>query len=136
MFMSEENKAIVRRYIEEALGNGKLSVIEDIFAVDVMSHTPNGNMEGIEGISEPVTMRRNAFPDLTVTIDDQIAEGDKVVTRLTFSGTHRGDYRGMAATGRKATWNQIAIARIENGKIVESWRIPDRLGLRQQLSAG
>ena len=134
--MSEENKALVRRYIEEALGKGELSVIEEIFAPGAVSHTPNGDLIGPEGLKEPVTMRRNAFPDLTVTIDDQIAEGDKVVTRLTFSGTHRGDYRGVAATGRQATWSQIAIARIEDGMIVESWRIPDRLGLRQQLGAG
>ena len=134
--MSEENKALVRRYIEEALGKGELSVIEEIFAADAVSHTPNGDLNGIEDLKEPVNMRRNAFPDLTITIDDQIAKGDKVVTRLTFSGTHRGDYRGVAATGKHASWSQIAIARIENGMIVESWRIPDRLGLRQQLGAG
>ncbi len=133
--MSEENKALVRRYIEEALGKGNLSIIEEIFAADAVSHTPNGDLIGPENLKEPVIMRRNAFPDLTVTIDDQVAEGDRVVTRLTFSGTHKGDYRGVAATGKYASWGQIAIARIENGKIVESWRIPDRLGLRQQLGA-
>ena len=101
-----------------------------------MSHTPNGDLHGYDEITEPIVMRRNAFPDLEVTIEDQIVDGDKVVTRLTLSGTHKGDYRGIAATGKRVSWSQIAIARIENGKIVESWRIPDRLGLRQQLGAG
>ena len=81
-------------------------------------------------------MRRGAFPDLRATINKQVADGDSVVTHLTLSGTHKGEYRGVPATNRQVTWSQIAIARFERGKIVESWRIPDRLGLRQQMGVG
>lgn len=129
------SKTFVRRYIEEALNKGNLDIIKETFSENAVSHTPNGDLHGYDEITEPVIIRRNAFPDLQVTIGEQVAEGDKVVTHLTFTGTHKGDYRGIPATGKRATWKQIAISRIEKGKIVESWRIPDRLGLRQQLGA-
>ena len=119
------SKAFVGRYIEEALNKGNLDIIKETFSETAVSHTPNGDLHGYDEISESIIMRRNAFPDLQVTIGEQVAEGDKVVTHLTFTGTQKGDYRGIPATGLRATWEQIAIARIEEGKIVESWRIPE-----------
>ncbi len=128
--------ATVRRYIDEALNKGNASIVNEVFAPDAVSHTPNGDLRGHDEIKESIMMRRGAFPDLRATIDKQVADGDDVVTYLTPSGTHKGDYRGVPAPNRQVTWTQIAIARFENGKIVESWRIPDRLGLRQQMGAG
>ena len=125
--------ATVRRYIDEALNNGNASIVDEVFAPDAASRTPNGDLRGREEIKKPILMRRSAFPDLRATVDKQVADGDNVVTYLTLSGTHEGDYRGVPATNRQVTWTQIAIARFENGKIVESWRIPDRLGLRLQI---
>ena len=127
--------ATVRRYIDEALNKGNASIVDEVFAPDAVSHTPNGDLRGHEEIKEPILMRRGAFPDLRATIDKQVADGDNVVTYLTLCGTHKGDYRGVPATNRQVTWSQITIARFEHGKIVENWRIPDRLGLRQQMGA-
>ena len=133
--MSRLAAATVRRYIDEALNKGNASIVDEVFAPDAVSHTPNGDLRGHDEIKEPILMRRGAFPDLQVTIDKQVADGDNVVTYLTLRGTHKGDYRGVPATDRQVTWTQIAIARFDNGKIVESWRIPDRLGLRQQMGS-
>ena len=128
-------RSAVRRFIEEAHNKGNLDVVDEVFAVNCVSHTPAGGLHGPDEIKGPIAMRRSAFPDLKVIIEDQVAYDDKVVTRLTLKGTHVGTYQGIAPTGKKVSWSQIAIARFEGGKIVESWRIPDRQGLREQLGA-
>jgi steroid delta-isomerase-like uncharacterized protein len=118
----ETNKTILRRYYEEALNQGNLSVIEELF-------TP----ELVETFKQAVTMSRTAFPDLQVTIEDQIAEGDRVVTRWTVRGTHNGPFAGMPATGKPVTVTAIHIHRIHEGKIAELWEQINLLGLLQQL---
>lgn len=77
--------------------------------------------------------RRAAFPDIYVTVEDQVAEGDKVSTRRTWEATHRGSYRGIAATGKRVKWSQISIVRLADGKIAEDWAVADELSILQQL---
>jgi predicted ester cyclase len=88
---------------------------------------------GNEGFKVFITMFRTAFPDLAYTIDDEIAEGDRVVERVTARGTMKGDFQGMPASGKTATWSEIHITRFENGKAVEHWGVVDQLGMLAQL---
>lgn len=132
--MSEENKAIVRRLFEEAWNQGKGEVIDEVIAVDHVDHySPPGFPPGVEGFKQQLTMYRTAFPDIHFTIEDQVTEGDKVVTRWTARGTHQGELMGILATNKEATVTGIQIDRLAGGKIVEHWGIFDQLGLMQQL---
>lgn len=129
-----QNKAVFQRYIDEVWNKGKLSVVDEIFASNYINHdTANPALSSPAGIKQLVTKYRSAFPDVRLTIDDQIAEGDKVVTRYTWSGTHKGNLEGIAATGKHATGAGIVVSRISGGKIQEEWTIWDALGLMQQL---
>jgi predicted ester cyclase len=133
---TESNKAVARRFLEEVFGQGKLAVADEIVAPDHVDRGPNslpGLPPGPEGSKMIVTLYRNAFPDIQFTIDEQIAEGDKVVTRWTGFGTHKGELAGIPPTGKSATVNGIGIDRIVNGKIVESWGAFDQFGMMQQL---
>jgi len=133
---TEQNKAIARRFLEEVFGQGKLAVVDEIVAPDHVDHGPStlpGMPTGPEGSKMVVTIYRNAFPDIHFTIDEQIAEGDKVVTRWTGRGTHKGELAGIPATGKSATVTGVGVDRIVNGKIVESWGIFDQFGMMQQL---
>ena len=133
---TEANKAIDRRFLEEVFGQGKLAVADEIIAPDHVNGGPGavpGIPPGPEGSKMLVTVYRNAFPDVHFTIDEQIAEGDKVVTRWTGHGTHKGELAGIPATGKSATVTGIGVDRIVNGKIVESWGIFDQFGMMQQL---
>ena len=133
---TEANKAIARRFLEEVFGQGKLAVADEILAPDHVDHGPGalpGTPPGPEGSKMLVTGYRNAFPDIHFTIDEQIAEGDKVVTRWTGHGTHKGELAGIPATGKSATVTGMGVDRIVNGKIVESWGIFDQFGMMQQL---
>ena len=136
--LSETNKTVSRRFFEEVFGKGKLAVADEIFVKDHVNSgpgTPPGLAPGLEGTKQLVTMYRNAFPDVHFTIDEQIAEGDKVVTRWSAHGTHQGELAGLPATGKSSTVTGISIDRIVNGKIAESWGIFDEFGLMQQLGA-
>jgi len=133
---TEANKAIARRFLEEVFGQGKLAVADEILAPDHVDHGPGalpGTPPGPEGSKMLVTVYRNAFPDIHFTIDEQIAEGDKVVTRWTGHATHKGELAGIPATGKSATVTGMGVDRIVNGKIVESWGIFDQFGMLQQL---
>ena len=134
--LTETNKALSRRYLEEVFNQGKLNVLDEIIASDHVNTGP-GTLPGLpvgpEGDKQLVTMYRNAFPDIHFTIDEQIAEGDKVVTRWTGQGTHKGELLGIPATGKSSTVTGIAVDRIVNGKIAESWGIFDQFGMMQQL---
>jgi steroid delta-isomerase-like uncharacterized protein len=135
---AEEHKRISRRIVDEAFAQGKVEVIDELVAADFVNLAisgPPGLPPGREGVKELVRFYRTAFPDATVTVDDQIAEGDKVVTRYTARGTHQGDFAGMPATGRQFTSTGITIDRIEGGKIVESWNEFNQFALLQQLGA-
>jgi predicted ester cyclase len=133
---TESNKAVARRFLEEVFGQGKMSVADEIVAPDHVDRGPGvlpGLPPGPEGSKMVVTVYRNAFPDIQFTIDEQIAEGDKVVTRWTGYGTHKGELAGIPPTGKSATVTGIGIDRIVNGKIVESWGTFDQFGMLQQL---
>jgi predicted ester cyclase len=117
----EDNKAADRRYVEEVLNRGNLEVIDELRTDDV------------EGIYQRVTAFRMAFPDLQVTIETQVAEGDWAVMRLTYRGTHLGPFMGVPPTGKKVAFATIAMNRYAEGKSVENWGITDVHGLLKQL---
>ena len=134
--LTETNKTLSRRFFEEVFSNGKLNVLDEIIAKDHVNNGPGnlpGSPAGPEGTKQLVTVYRNAFPDLRFTIDEQIAEGDKVVTRWTAHGTHQGELVGIPATGKSSTVSGIVVDRFVNGKIAESWGIFDQFGMMQQL---
>jgi steroid delta-isomerase-like uncharacterized protein len=134
--LSETNKTVSRRFFDEVFGKGKLNVLDEIIAKDHVNSGPgtiSGLPNGPEGSKQFVTAYRNAFPDVHFTIDDQIAEGDKVVTRWSAHGTHQGELAGLPATGKSASVTGIVVDRIVNGKIAESWGIFDEFGMMQQL---
>jgi steroid delta-isomerase-like uncharacterized protein len=132
----EENKALMRRFYEE-IGKGNLAVVDELIAADLVEHSPfvPGQAPGRQGTLELFTMIRTVFPDLRITVEDIVAEGDKVVSRGTFSGTHKGEFMGIAPTGKQITVGLIEIVRIVAGKMVEHWNVVDNLGMMQQLGA-
>lgn len=135
--MSAANKALARRIVEEAFTAGRLEVVDELVARDYVGHDPSlpEDARGPEGVKELIAGYRAAFPDIRVTVEDQIAEGDMVVTRWAATGTHQGELMGMPPTGKQGTVTGMTIDRIADGKIVESWDNWDTLGLMQQLGA-
>src|SRR3984957_1422606 len=133
--MSEANKSLVRRLIEETINKGNFKVMDEILSPECVYREPTaGEKRGRAGYQEIVTMYRNAFPDIKLTIEEQIAEGDKVVTRTSGSGTHRGELFGTAPTGKRvSSVSGICVTRIANGKVVEDNLVYDALGLMRQL---
>lgn len=132
---TETNKALIRRIPHELYNQGKLEVADAVFAPDYKEHhpLPPDFPRGLAGVKTFVTGIRVAFPDFRYTLEDIIAEGDKVVFRLTASGTQSGAFMGLPATGKTATWGEIHICRVANGKLVEHWLVADQLGMMQQL---
>lgn len=132
---TEEEKAIVRRVNDEVWSRGRLDVIDELIADEFVATVIGApeQIRGPQGFREFVVMYRKAFPDLRITIDEQIAEGESVVTRWTATGTHEGELMGMAATGKQATTAGINVNRVAGGKLVEGWGLFDQLGLLQQL---
>jgi steroid delta-isomerase-like uncharacterized protein len=133
---TEANKAIVRRFWEEAFNKRNPEIVDELFDAAFMENAPVAGMEpnreaGKDGIRKTLA----AFPDTRLTIDDLIAEGDRVVTRFTTSGTHTGEggLIPIPPTGKKVSTSGITIHRVANGKIVESWTQADMLGMMQQL---
>jgi steroid delta-isomerase-like uncharacterized protein len=135
MPMSEQNKAQIRRVIEEAYNRGDLGVVDEVAASDLVIHASSEEIRGPEGAKQYIVALRAGFPDLRLTIEDQIAEGDKVVTRWTARGTHRGTFQNVPATGRKIRLSGTDIDRIIGGKVVECWAHVDELQLMRQLGA-
>ena len=135
--MSEENKAIVRQQEEELFTQGNLDAADELYAPDYVGHDPSNpeDIRGLEAAKQAASDYRKAFPDLRVTVEDVIAEGDKVAARLRFRGTHRGELDGIAPTGRRVDCTGIVISRMEGGKIAEDWANFDDLGMKQQLGA-
>ena len=132
---TEQNKALFRRVIEEVFNRGNISLLDELFAPDFVEHEelPPGIPAGSEGVKQLSTMFRSAFPDFKATIDDIIAEGDKVVVRGTWSGTHKGEFMGIPPTGKSVSFGVIDIVRIAGGKFVEYWGQMDSMGMMQQL---
>lgn len=133
--MSEDNKAILRRFMDEGFNKGNAAIADELIAPNWVNHDPATPPlpPGPEGIKALFGIYRSAFPDLTFTVDDQIAEGDLVVTRWTARGTHQGELMGIPATGRSGVVTGIEIDRVVNGKIEETWVNWDTMGLLQQL---
>jgi len=133
--MPEANKSLVRRLIEEAINKGNFKVLDEILSTDYVYREPTaGEKRGRAGYQEIVTMYRNAFPDIKLTIEEQIAEGDKVVTRTSGTGTHRGELFGTAPSGKRVSGvSGIVVTRIANGKVVDDNWVYDALGMMRQL---
>jgi len=131
----ESNKALVQRWITEFFNQGKLELADEMFAPEFVQHDPGtpGDFRGPEGAKRYVETYRTGFPDVTLTIEDMVAEGDKVVTRWSGRGTHTGDLPGLPATGKTVNVSGIQIDRFANGKVVENYLVWDALGMLQQI---
>jgi steroid delta-isomerase-like uncharacterized protein len=131
--MSEENKAVARRSWE-LVGQHNPELLEEVYAADVVWHEPDQDLQGLEEAKQFYSMYLSAFPDLNVTVEDVLAEGDNVDSRYTVRGTHQGEIEEFGSpTGRQVEIKGITIHRIEGGKIVEEWERYDNLGVLQQL---
>jgi steroid delta-isomerase-like uncharacterized protein len=136
MTMSEENKAIVRRLVEEWQDGRRRDVAEELIADDFIDHSAGPDEDATkEGGIQWFDYIWQALPDFSVQIKDQVADGDKVATLKTFSGTHKGELMGIAPTGRRVAFNIFDLLRIRDGKVVEHWGVYDIAGLMQQLGA-
>lgn len=132
----EQNKTIVRRYYEELWNKWSIANADELIAGEITFRGSLGlNMQGIKSFKEYMAMMQGAFPDFHNAIEELIAEGDQVVARMSYSGTHRGELYGLAPTGKHVTYSGIAIFRIQHNKIVAGWVIGDALGLMKQLGA-
>jgi len=129
-----ENKANARRIPLEAFNTGNPAVFDEVVVADVVDHLPPpGLPPGRESYKQFVLMLRAAFPDFQYTLDDEIAEKDRIVHRITARGTHKGEFLGIPPTGKHVTWSEIHILSMVDGKAVEHWGNVDQLGLLQQL---
>lgn len=133
MSPEEQNKALGRRIVD-ALNAGDLKAIDEVFAAGYVDRNPfPGTTPDREGLKQGLTQFRNAFPDARYTVEDEIVAGDRLVHRLTGKGTQKGEFQGVVATGKPATWSEFHIARIADGKVVESWGLGDQLSMMPQL---
>lgn len=131
-----ENRAVVLRTIAEIWSRGNLQAADALYAADFVCHNLVGpEWRGISGIKGAVESHRMAFPDWQEHVDDIVVEGDRVAVRFTASGTHKGFFAGIPATGRKVTVKEVSFYRLSGGKIVEQWGMPDINGMRTQLRA-
>jgi steroid delta-isomerase-like uncharacterized protein len=131
---TEELKAIVRRDVEEFWNARNLAKVDEFFAPTYANHEPNApQVRDLAAFKQYAAALFAAFPDLHVTIEDMVAEGDQVAKRYSITGTHRGEWLGLPPTGKPATITGITIYRIADGKIVECWWSYDALGMLQQL---
>ncbi len=129
----EENKAIVRRTWEELFNQGKLETADELISASFLNHAAPSTTLGPASFRQLVLFYRNAFPDVKFIIEDILADGDKVVMRNSFSGTHQGTFMGIAPTGRHVSQEQIHIVCVADGQVVEHWAVRDDLSLMRQL---
>ncbi len=130
---AEENKALARRSWE-IISQRNPDALEEVYTADTVLHEPDQDLQGVEEAKQYLSMYLAAFPDMTVTVEDVIAEGDKAVTRWTLRGTHQGEVEEFGPpTGKQVELEGITIHRIEDGKIVEEWERYDNLSVMQQL---
>src|SRR5215217_5270504 len=134
--MSQENKQFMQRFIEEVMNQKNLAAIDRMVTDDFVEHIPfPGQGPGREGLKQAISLFLAAFPDLLWTIEEQIAEGEKVVSRFSMTGTHRGEFLGIPATGRPVNVWGVVIDVVRDGRFAESRIIMDTLSLMQQLGA-
>ena len=119
--MSEQNKTLFKRFVDEVFNKKNVAFIDEFLDPSLVEH------------KEDIYAFLGAFPDLHITVEDLIAEGDKIVGRVTLTGTHQGELMGIPATGKKVSFSEILIARISNGKVVEQWEVADTMSMMQQL---
>jgi steroid delta-isomerase-like uncharacterized protein len=132
-----DRKARLRQVPEEIFNKGNLELVGELFTDDYVLHDPNfpGEVRGIDGFKSYVSAFRTGMPDLEITVEDQVAEGSKVVTRWRGSGTHDGELMGVPATGKRVETSGMIISRFEDDKIAEEWASVDVLGLMTQIGA-
>ncbi len=131
---AKKNKATMRRIFEEVFNKGNLAIVDEVIATNYVVHSPMGQeYKGPEGFKQMATMSLTAFPDLHMTINDIIAEGDKVALHFTYTGTHKGDMMGIPPTGKKINISASLFIRFAGGKEVEAFEIADMLSFYQQL---
>lgn len=132
--LTEDNKALLRRIFEEGINQNKPSVFDELIASNfVIYDAPGGMQHGPEGFRQVVAMFRTAFPDAHVAFEAELADGDYVIHRGYFTGTHKGEFQGIPPTGKQIKVKTTDIWRVVNGKAVENWVQMDLLGLMQQL---
>ena len=132
--MTTETQKMIERIPLEVLNNNKFELIDQLYSTNYVEHTPQpGVAPTREGFMQFAIGLKKAFPDLRYTIEDSIESGDKIVHRLTASGTMKADFAGMPATGKHATWTEIHIGRVVNGRLTEHWGLIDQLAMLVKL---
>jgi steroid delta-isomerase-like uncharacterized protein len=133
-----DNKAVMRRVYEEVFSGGDFSAADELMTDDFVEHEdlPPGIPPGREAPQALVSMMRSAFPDFRATVEEMLEDGDKVITRARFSGTHEGEFMGIPATGRTFDIAVIDIVAFRDGKVAEHWGVMDMAALMQQLGIG
>jgi steroid delta-isomerase-like uncharacterized protein len=131
--MSDQNKALARRWFEDLFSRGDVDAANEILSAEFVDHLPREEERGIEELKYYVSIYRTAFPDIQDTVEDIVAEGDKVVVRWSSRGTHQGEFMGVAPTGRHVAFTGMRLFRIAENKIAESWVNIDERGLQEQL---
>jgi predicted ester cyclase len=132
--MTTDTKRMIERIPLEVLNENKFGLVDEILSTDYVDHvTLPGVPPTREGFKQSVIALKTAFPDLHYAIDDAFESGDRIVHRLTGSGTMKGDFMGMPATGKRATWTEIHIGRLANGRLAEHWGLVDQQGMLAQL---
>jgi steroid delta-isomerase-like uncharacterized protein len=132
--MSETNKALIRYWCDEGFNRNNMAIADEVYASDVFYHEPSaGEIIGLEPLKQFVITWRTAFPDSLLAIDEQVGEGDRIATRWTFTGTHKGAFRGLAPTGRPIKFTAMYFYRFVGGKVVEIHAMVNLLKLLQQL---
>src|SRR5262245_38713794 len=133
---TEQNKALLRRLFDEGVNQNKLTDLDELIAPDFVNYdAPPGTLHGPEGMRQLVAMFRTAFPDLHVTFEQELADGDYVIHRGYVTGTHQGEFLGIPPTGKPVKIKTLDIWRVVKGKAVENWVQMDMLGVMQQVSA-
>ena len=128
---TDDNKALVQRFYEEVINQRNLAALDQFVSPNAVNHTVPSGLP--QGPSQFLSLHLNAFPDVKATVEDLLADGDKVVARVSFRGTHKGAFRGIPPTGKPITVMGINIFRIANGKLVEHWGLTDRLAVLNQV---
>lgn len=131
-----QSEAVVRRFLDEVITEGNATVLDEVMAEELVWHGGSfGETRGLDQFKQFIGQFLEAFPDLRVAVEDVIGAGDKVATRLTVHGTQTGELMGIAPSGKQATWTDINVYRVAEGKIVEEWFCGDYLGMLQQIGA-
>jgi steroid delta-isomerase-like uncharacterized protein len=134
--LTRDNSAVVRHFVDEVINQGKMGSAEEFVWEDVVEQVPlPGQGPGLEGLKDVLRGMRSAFPDIDFSIKEQVCEGDKVVSRFEWTGTHKAEFMGVPATGRQVRVWGVVIDRLEAGRIKDTRILMDALGLMMQLGA-